>query len=252
MAAPAAVAGGLLCGSTPLSLLVRVVITGKVGASSMGNFTTGMPVKMSFLADQKAMYRFAEGNVVMDGIGPHQICPEEFKMTFGSKLQAHLGDAPPNGAIHACGSSSLSYPSASSACCPAGSPQSGRLRLALIHDRSLVSRAVWAADGTPGGFYFSLMQSRPVYDGAWVSQNPVDGSEGFPLVFHGVAKSAKFGGRFSLTYNRNTVSGTTFPKGYNTYSSKGIVDSIFEIYNGWLPNVVLTANMDKMVIEPAA
>jgi len=204
MAAPAAVAGGLLCGSTPLSLLVRVVITGKVGASSMGNFTTGMPVKMSFLADQKAMYRFAEGNVVMDGIGPHQICPEEFKMTFGSKLQAHLGDAPPN------------------------------------------------ADGTPGGFYFSLMQSRPVYDGAWVSQNPVDGSEGFPLVFHGVAKSAKFGGRFSLTYNRNTVSGTTFPKGYNTYSSKGIVDSIFEIYNGWLPNVVLTANMDKMVIEPAA
>ena len=116
MAAPAAVAGGLLCGSTPLSLLVRVVITGKVGASSMGNFTTGMPVKMSFLADQKAMYRFAEGNVVMDGIGPHQICPEEFKMTFGSKLQAHLGDAPPNGAIHACGSSSLSYPSASSAC----------------------------------------------------------------------------------------------------------------------------------------
>ena len=117
---------------------------------------------------------------------------------------------------------------------------------------ALSSLALLAVDGTAGGFYFSLMQSRPVYDGAWVSQNPVDGTEGFPLVFHGVAKSAKFGGRFSLTYNRNTVSSISFPKAYNTYSSKGLVDSIFEIYNGWLPNVVLTANMDKMVIEPAA
>ena len=119
---------------------------------------------------------------------------------------------------------------------------------------ALSSLALLAVDGTAGGFYFSLMQSRPVYDGAWVSQNPVDGTEGFPLVFHGVAKSAKFGGRFSLTYHRNTVSSISFPKAYNTYSSKGLVESksIFEIYNGWLPNVVLTANMDKMVIEPAA
>ena len=75
---------------------------------------------------------------------------------------------------------------------------------------------------------------------------------------HKTQSTAPRGSRSSSTAwpNRPNLAAASisFPEAYNTYSSKGLVESksIFEIYNGWLPNVVLTANMDKMVIEPAA
>ena len=142
-----------MCGSTPLSLLVRVVISGKVGASTMGNFTVGMPVKMSFLADQKAMYRFAEGNVVMDGIAPHQICPEDFKLTFGSKqLEARLGDAPPNGAICALALTSH-FASAAPGHAARQSPSTSLSRLASVTALSSLALC-WQPTARPEAFTF--------------------------------------------------------------------------------------------------
>lgn len=200
MATPAAVP---VCAGLDMATLLRVTIMGKVGTSTMSNFTVGDTVKMSFLANPTPLYRFAEGNVVKDGIAPYTICPGDFSMTFGKKVLAHLG-APPVDEL-----------------------------------------------GVVGGFYFSMQKSRPVYDGAWVSSNPTDGSIGFPLAFHGVVPSSSFGGRFSLTYDRYTVPDINFPAGFGTYTTKGLVDSTFEVYNGWLPNVVLTCKLDSLKVAPA-
>ena len=55
-------------------------------------------------------------------------------------------------------------------------------------------------EGDRGAFYFSLEQSRPVNDGAWISQNAVDGKAGFPVVFHGRTED-NGQDRFGLLFN---------------------------------------------------
>lgn len=161
-------------------------------------------VKISFLADPTKMYRFAEGNFVQDGIGPYPVCAEDFTITFGSKVQGHLGAAP------------LTY------------------------------------EGLPGSFYFSLMQGRPINDGMWVSQDPVDPLAGFPLVMHGASSAAKFGGSFSLEYKRHSVPSTDLESALGTYGSKGMLKATFDLWNGWVQNTVASITFDSITLAKGA
>lgn len=198
----------MVCGKA-LETLVAVAITGKVDVSTfVGNknltINAGDSVSMKFLADPTVMYRFAEGNFVLDGIGPFPICEEEFKITIGSKLLGHLGVAP------------LTY------------------------------------EGLPGSFYFSLMQGRPVRDGAWVSQDPIDPLAGFPLKIHGAGTGSKFGGTFALDYVRHSIPSTDLTSAFGTYGSKGLVKATMDIWNGWAANTVATVKFDSLTIKSAA
>ena len=75
-----------------------------------------------------------------------------------------------------------------------------------------------AIDGTVGSFYFSLMKSRPVLDGAWVSTAPDMGQKGLPLELHGAPPKEIYTGVFELRYDRNTFPSLDIPKSFGTYS----------------------------------
>ena len=92
-------------------------------------------------------------------------------------------------------------------------------------------------DGTPAAVHFSLMRSRPVYDGAWVSTNPADGAEGVPLVLHGdkAAKSnSKHTGVFNLLFERGTIPTTDLKSAAGSssgsrYSHRSLVRGKFQV-----------------------
>ena len=116
-------------------------------------------------------------------------------------------------------------------------------------------------DGTPGTVHFSLMHSRPVYDGAWVSTNPADGTEGVPLVLHGdkAAKSnSKHTGIFNLVFERGTIPTTDLKSAAGSsssgsrYSHKSLVRGKFQVWTYWRGNVSVDVDFDAMTIEHAA
>jgi len=104
-------------------------------------------------------------------------------------------------------------------------------------------------EGLPGSFYFSLMQGRPVRDGAWVSQDPVDPMAGFPLKLHGQGPGSKFGGTFALDYARHTIPTTDLTSASGTYGTKGLVKATMDLWNGWSANTVATIKFDSMTVS---
>lgn len=77
-----------------------------------------------------------------------------------------------------------------------------------------------AIDGTVGSFYYSLMKSRPVLDGAWVSTAPDMGQKGLPLELHGAPPKEIYTGVFELRYDRNTIPSLDIAKSFGTYSGR--------------------------------
>jgi len=107
-------------------------------------------------------------------------------------------------------------------------------------------------DGAPGYNYFSLMQGRPVHDGLWASQNPVDSTEGLPLTFHGFGPKTKFFATFALDLERHTIPSLDFPDAFGTYGKKGFRKSTFNIFSTWGQNVVLNIKLDKVEVSKPA
>jgi len=106
-------------------------------------------------------------------------------------------------------------------------------------------------DGTTGSFYFSLMKSRPVNDGAWISMNAVQGSIGVPLALHGVTSTAKYNGVFEVRFERDTLPAKELPAAFGTYTTDGLLWSQLKITRDWDANVVVTATFDSLTIAPA-
>jgi len=114
-------------------------------------------------------------------------------------------------------------------------------------------------DGTVSSLWFSVQKERPVYDGAWLSTEPVDAKKGIPLTIHplrptGATAAAKttWGGVFSLFFKGKTWPSLSLPADIGTYTAHSVVGSTLEIWKDWDSNVVLSCDFDQMQVSKAS
>jgi len=99
------------------------------------------------------------------------------------------------------------------------------------------------------GLYFSVEKGRVVYDGAWVSEDPVDGSAGLPLDFH--EGDTLFGGVFDITFARGSIPSLTLTECVGSLGKSALVDATLDIWKGWSSNTVISADLKELVISKA-
>ncbi len=113
-------------------------------------------------------------------------------------------------------------------------------------------------DGTPSSVWFSLMQQRVVWDGAWVSTDPADESKGFPLTAHGIATDSKgvpvetFGGVFGMSFDPQTVKTLDLAKAVGEYGANALHKATLHVWRGWESNTVIDIEFGQMKIQKAS
>jgi len=206
--------------------LVSVVLTAKVSVSTLGTMGAikGDTMTASFLADPAWVHREIVGQgVVYDGIGPFGVCDESFKLSFSSGLHAHIKPPPP--------------PAPLGAPIPKDAVSTGSLGLPL----------------NAPTYWFSLMKSRPVDDGAFISTLADKALPGVPLVLYGGVPGTDYHGVFDVRFVRNTVPSIKLKDAFGTYtkgSERSGAGSI-HISREWGGNIVLSAEFESLTIGSA-
>ena len=133
-----------------------------------------------------------------------------------------------------------------------------RFRIASLQDASHLGDILPdALTGEPQGLWFSLMQERVVYDGAWVSVNPTDGSIGFPLSVHGTRMDAagkpveKWGAVMELSFKRGTIKSTDLASSIGSYGADALQKGTLYVWKSWESNTVISIDFEKLEIEKA-
>jgi hypothetical protein len=204
--------------------LVSVVLTAKVSMSGMSavHANVGDTMTLSFVADSAWVEREIVGQgIVYDGIGPFGLCDEHFSLSFSSGMHAHLTP-------------------------PAPVVETGPI------DKDAVAEGV--SLGLPKGappFWFSLLKSRPVLDGAFVSTLADKGSAGVPLSIYGASAAAIYTGIFDIKFKRDTIPAITLKDAFGTYKKDALQSAEIRIARDWASNTVLSATFESLTIGPA-
>ncbi|KAL3903338.1 MAG: hypothetical protein SGPRY_011718 [Prymnesium sp.] len=105
---------------------------------------------------------------------------------------------------------------------------------------------------TPSPLLFSLMQSRPVYDGLFLSYSP-DIPTDVPLLVHGSytgSAPALYYGRFGINTLAYTFPSIKIGEAVGTYKPKGPKHN-FYIWRDWPQNIVATWEITEITISKA-
>lgn len=112
--------------------------------------------------------------------------------------------------------------------------------------------------GEPSNVWFSVMSKRVVYDGAWVSIDPIDGSKGVPLLIHGEdvdatgAPTTKVGAVFDVSLARGTFASTEASAlvGHSYDATElNAEGTTMQLWKGWEQNVQITVDFEKLSIK---
>lgn len=101
--------------------------------------------------------------------------------------------------------------------------------------------------------FFSLMKSRPIYDGATISYAP-DAVGDVPLGVHGTwtgGVKAEYNGRFGLLSEQFTFPSLNLADAVGTYAPTGPKHT-FKIWRDWAANVVLSWEIKSLTISKAS
>jgi len=104
----------------------------------------------------------------------------------------------------------------------------------------------------PSTLYFSLMSSRPIFDGAWVSWLP-DAASDVPLEVHGTwtgGVKAAYNGVFGFTSEQFTFPSINIAEAVGSYTPSG-GKATFKIWRDWVANNVLSWEITGMTITKA-